>query len=186
MWWPLWPRLVEETGKGGIRCHRLFMVHWFQLCLAQWSQALFGLLVAGLFSVMISKAHLKSHRRNSESMQPDVVTSALLQAHCSSVSTLRQPPVARRVSGKHMYVYKQINTCVYIYIYISRLKSIRERCEREKEGECAARASSTQSNDRSCVPRATASPYNGSRARVKRSRAETVAERGEVGRSRAI
>ena len=79
------------------------MVHWFQLCLAQWSQALFGLLVAGLFSVMISKAHLKSHRRNSESMQPDVVTSALLQAHCSSASTLR--PI---------------------------LKSIREKCERER------------------------------------------------------
>ena len=27
-------------------------VHWFQLCLVQWSQALFDLLVAGLFSVM--------------------------------------------------------------------------------------------------------------------------------------
>ena len=45
---------MEETGKGGIRCHRLFMVHWFQLGLPQWSQALFGLLVAGLFSVMIT------------------------------------------------------------------------------------------------------------------------------------
>ena len=41
------------------------------------------------FSVMVSKAHLKSHRRYLESMQPDVVTSALLQAHCSSASTIR-------------------------------------------------------------------------------------------------
>ena len=45
------------------------MVHWFQLCLGKWSQALFGLLVAGIFLLWyISKAHLKSHRRDSESM----------------------------------------------------------------------------------------------------------------------
>ena len=40
---------------------------------------------------MVSKAQLKSLMRNSESMKPSVLTSALLQAHCSSASTLRQP-----------------------------------------------------------------------------------------------
>ena len=104
MWWPLWPRLVEEPGKGGFGATGYL---WFIGSSSVWHSGrrlfLAYVLVAGLFYDMISKAHLKSHRRNSESMQPDVVTSALLQAHCSSASTLR--PI---------------------------LKSIREKCERER------------------------------------------------------
>ena len=85
---------MEETGKGGIRCHRLCTY-------GSLVPALAGTVVAGSVLLTrcrhffllwyVSKAHLKSHRRNSESMQPDVLTSALLQAHCSSAPTVRQP-----------------------------------------------------------------------------------------------